>query len=173
MLCSDKPPELEGAANSLLTTVEILTVDEVDTFNMEVGLTFRVGIRWTDPRLNYSNILARPYSSASLVRVLGTAVLQQWTVLWFRQQPGRGLAPHLRPLPRQRGAGHRGVSPVHWTVLYIVSGAGPCLLSGYPGPRPRTPGYHHRKRRGHHLLRPAERAPHHSGLTQTNWSGQT
>ena len=73
MLCPDKPPELEGAANSLLTTVEILTVDEVNTFNMEVGLTFRVGIRWTDPRLNYSNILARPYSGASLVRVLGTA----------------------------------------------------------------------------------------------------
>ena len=68
---SDQPPELDKEANPLNTTIEILSIDEIDTFNMEVGITFSVKIQWKDPRLTYSNILHEPFQDEVTFRVLG------------------------------------------------------------------------------------------------------
>ena len=67
----DKPPECIGQANSLWTSIEILTVDSIDTIQMEVGLSFRVTIRWRDPRPHFSNILNAPFEKETVRKVLG------------------------------------------------------------------------------------------------------
>ena len=54
-----------------MTSIEIFTIDSIDTIRMEVGLTFAVKIQWIDPRLKYSNVLNEPFDHAKTVKVLG------------------------------------------------------------------------------------------------------
>ena len=42
---------------------------------MEVGLTFRVTIRWRDPRLRFSNILNAPFEKDMVRKILGIYVI--------------------------------------------------------------------------------------------------
>ena len=68
---SDTPPELKHKANTLNTSIEIFTIDSIDTIRMEVGLTFAIKIQWIDPRLTYSNVLNEPFEDPKTVKILG------------------------------------------------------------------------------------------------------
>ena len=54
-----------------MTSIEIFTIDSIDTIRMEVGLTFAIKIQWMDPRLKYSNVLNAPFDQEKTVKVLG------------------------------------------------------------------------------------------------------
>jgi hypothetical protein len=41
---------------SIITRVNILSIDSIETSEMVVGLTLKISIRWIDPRLTYSNL---------------------------------------------------------------------------------------------------------------------
>ena len=41
---------------SLLTHVEIVSVDTIDTTKMLIGITFKIGIKWIDGRLRFQNL---------------------------------------------------------------------------------------------------------------------
>ena len=56
-------------------SIEIFSIDYVDTFKMEIGLTFNMRIQWKDPRLRYSNILHAPYGKEEVRQVLGNQEL--------------------------------------------------------------------------------------------------
>ena len=54
-----KAPQIEKGSKkkiSLVTKVEILSIDSIDTMKMVVGLTLKISVRWFDHRLVYRNL---------------------------------------------------------------------------------------------------------------------
>ena len=76
------PPKTIGKANPLWLSIDIFTIDYVDTIKMEVGLTFSVTIQWKDPRLKFSNILHAPNGDKEVQQVLGISFLYVHSTLY-------------------------------------------------------------------------------------------
>ena len=50
-------PKAEKDTVPLITSINILTIDSIDTLNMRVALTLQIRILWADSRLKYRNLL--------------------------------------------------------------------------------------------------------------------
>ena len=66
----DKPPQITGMGNPLIIAINIYTIDYIDTIRMEISITFKVRIRWKDPRLKYANIF-ESQKTTDIEQILG------------------------------------------------------------------------------------------------------
>ena len=55
-LISPSSFKVSGGSHHLMTHVEIISVDIIDTTKMLIGITFKVCIKWSDGRLNFLNL---------------------------------------------------------------------------------------------------------------------
>ena len=53
---SDHPPELPDTFNPLITSVEIIQFDKIDTLELTLTFTVQIRIEWVDPRIVFDSI---------------------------------------------------------------------------------------------------------------------
>ena len=54
-----KPPKLEGTniGTKIITKLKVVSIDKIDSVNMNVGLTVDLNMKWLDPRVQFRNLL--------------------------------------------------------------------------------------------------------------------